>query len=158
MGSLCLPDAEWSVHLTSQYIWSFTTTPRKIIGSKVWEYYSILQPIVKERFLFPSQIWIRLPNCCSRWCTINNIKMHFCRTGRARIDHALPLQEQTGKRGEMKEHQCGENVQSHREALPGIMTQRPRRDQQLSKASQTLGRETGCSLPSGLAVGDAWCN
>lgn len=55
----------------------------------------------------------------------------------------------------MKEHQCGENVQSHREALPGIMTQLPRRDQQLSKASQTLGRETGCSLPSTLAVGAA---
>lgn len=40
----------------------------------------------------------------------------------------------------MKEHQCEENVQSHREALPGIMTQLPRGDQQLSKASQTLGR------------------
>ncbi len=56
----------------------------------------------------------------------------------------------------MKEHQCGENVQSHREALPaGIMTQLLRRDQQLSKASQTLDRETGCSLPSTLAVGAA---
>lgn len=54
----------------------------------------------------------------------------------------------------MKEHQCKENVQSHREALPS-MTQLPRRDQQLSKASQTLGRETGCSLPSTLAVGAA---
>ncbi len=55
----------------------------------------------------------------------------------------------------MKEHQCGENVQSHREALPGIMTQLLRRDQQHSKASQTLDRETGCSLPSTLAVGAA---
>lgn len=41
----------------------------------------------------------------------------------------------------MKEHQCAENVQSHREALPGIMTQLPHRDQQLSKASQTLSRK-----------------
>lgn len=55
----------------------------------------------------------------------------------------------------MKEHQCGENVRSHREALPGIMTQLALRDQQLSEASQTLGRETGCSLPSAPAVGAA---
>lgn len=69
--------------------------------------------------------------------------------------HYRSKQRARGRGGEMKEHQCGENVQSHREALPGIMTQLPRRDQQLSKASQTLDRETGCSLPSTLAVGAA---
>lgn len=69
--------------------------------------------------------------------------------------HYWSKQWARGRGGEMKEHQCEENVQSHREALPGIMTQLPRRDQQLSKASQTLSRETGCSLPSTLAVGAA---
>ncbi|KAL1280632.1 hypothetical protein QQF64_015232 [Cirrhinus molitorella] len=72
-----------------------------------------------------------------------------------RVHIGRSKQRARGRGGEMKEHQCRENVQSHREALPGIMTQLPRRDQQLSKASQTLGRETGCSLPSTLAVGAA---